>query len=46
MVLRIFLFLVSIFLAWYSFAREHVVNVSSSPVAHKGKGLEDCFAFF
>ena len=46
MVLRIFLFLVGIFLAWYSFAREHVVKVSSSPVALKGKGLEDCFAFF
>ena len=45
MVLKIFLFLVGTFLAWYFFAREHVVKVSSSPVAHNGKCLKDCFAF-
>ena len=37
MVLRIFLFLAGTFLAWYSFTREHVVRISSSAVAHKGR---------
>ena len=45
MVLRILLFLVGASFWWYSFAKKHIVRVSSSPVAHKGMGVEDCLAF-